>query len=201
MRSDVVRSGTDAADHAGAEHGRAFLDGDDLRIQSGAAGGGHAAAHVPDADDGGGNDYAGAGADYRRGRGGIAGDCDGAAAGSGGIGVRHAAGGRRSRCRAWAGGSWSWRLRRKTRRTRAATRRRRTKSFYQKQRELLGNVIAESDVVITTAVIPGKKSPVLVTKEMVAADGAGVGDRRPGGGARRELRADAAEMKSSWNTT
>jgi NAD(P) transhydrogenase subunit alpha len=40
-------------------------------------------------------------------------------------------------------------------------------SFYQKQRELLGNVIAESDVVITAAVIPGKKSPVLVTKEMV----------------------------------
>ena len=41
-------------------------------------------------------------------------------------------------------------------------------SFYAKQRELLGNVIAESDVVITAAVIPGKKSPVLVTKDMVA---------------------------------
>ncbi len=41
-------------------------------------------------------------------------------------------------------------------------------SFYQKQRELLGQVVAESDVVITTAVVPGKKSPVLVTKEMVA---------------------------------
>jgi len=40
-------------------------------------------------------------------------------------------------------------------------------SFYQKQRELLGNTIAQSDVVITAAVIPGKKSPVLVTKEMV----------------------------------
>jgi NAD(P) transhydrogenase subunit alpha len=39
--------------------------------------------------------------------------------------------------------------------------------FYQRQRELLGNVIAESDVVITAAVIPGKKSPVLVTEEMV----------------------------------
>ena len=42
-------------------------------------------------------------------------------------------------------------------------------SFYQKQRELLGRVVAESDVVITTAVVPGKRSPVLVTKEMVAA--------------------------------
>lgn len=41
-------------------------------------------------------------------------------------------------------------------------------TFYQRQRELLGRVVAESDVVITTAVIPGKKSPVLVTKEMVA---------------------------------
>jgi len=40
-------------------------------------------------------------------------------------------------------------------------------SFYAKQRELLGNTIAESDVVITAAVIPGKRSPVLVTKEMV----------------------------------
>ncbi len=40
-------------------------------------------------------------------------------------------------------------------------------SFYQKQRELLGKVVAESDVVITTAVIPGKKAPVLVTEEMV----------------------------------
>jgi NAD(P) transhydrogenase subunit alpha len=41
-------------------------------------------------------------------------------------------------------------------------------SFYQRQRELLGKVIAESDVVITTAVVPGKKAPILVTKEMVA---------------------------------
>jgi len=40
--------------------------------------------------------------------------------------------------------------------------------FYRKQRELLGKVIAEHDVVITAAVVPGKKSPVLVTKEMVA---------------------------------
>jgi NAD(P) transhydrogenase subunit alpha len=41
-------------------------------------------------------------------------------------------------------------------------------AFYQRQRELLGKVVAESDVVITTAVVPGKKAPVLVTKEMVA---------------------------------
>jgi proton-translocating NAD(P)+ transhydrogenase subunit alpha len=40
-------------------------------------------------------------------------------------------------------------------------------AFYQKQRELLGRVIGESDVVITTAVIPGKRPPVLITREMV----------------------------------
>jgi proton-translocating NAD(P)+ transhydrogenase subunit alpha len=41
-------------------------------------------------------------------------------------------------------------------------------SFYRRQRELLGKVVAENDVVITTAVVPGKKSPILVTREMVA---------------------------------
>ncbi|HKW31833.1 MAG TPA: Re/Si-specific NAD(P)(+) transhydrogenase subunit alpha [Candidatus Acidoferrum sp.] len=41
-------------------------------------------------------------------------------------------------------------------------------TFYQRQRELLGKAVADSDVVITAAVIPGKKPPTLVTKEMVA---------------------------------
>ena len=41
-------------------------------------------------------------------------------------------------------------------------------AFYAKQRELLGQVIAASEVVIAAAVVPGKKSPILVTKEMVA---------------------------------
>jgi len=40
-------------------------------------------------------------------------------------------------------------------------------SFYNRQRELLGRVVQESDVVITAAVIPGKKSPILVTEDMV----------------------------------
>jgi len=39
--------------------------------------------------------------------------------------------------------------------------------FYRRQRELLSRVVAESDVVITAAVIPGKKAPVLVTRDMV----------------------------------
>ncbi len=40
--------------------------------------------------------------------------------------------------------------------------------FYRKQREMMTQVVAENDVVITTAAVPGKKSPVLVTAEMVA---------------------------------
>lgn len=40
-------------------------------------------------------------------------------------------------------------------------------SFYQQQRELMGRYVAESDVVITTAAIPGKPSPRLITAEAV----------------------------------
>ncbi len=39
--------------------------------------------------------------------------------------------------------------------------------FYKKQREMMLSVVGESDVVITTAAIPGKKAPILVTEEMV----------------------------------
>jgi NAD(P) transhydrogenase subunit alpha len=39
--------------------------------------------------------------------------------------------------------------------------------FYRRQRELMGDVIANQDVVVTTAAVPGQKAPVLVTKEMV----------------------------------
>jgi NAD(P) transhydrogenase subunit alpha len=39
--------------------------------------------------------------------------------------------------------------------------------FYRKQREMMSTAIAESDVVITTAAVPGKKAPILVTAEMV----------------------------------
>ncbi len=39
--------------------------------------------------------------------------------------------------------------------------------FYKKQRELMLRVVSGSDVVITTALIPGKRAPILVTREMV----------------------------------
>jgi NAD(P) transhydrogenase subunit alpha len=42
-------------------------------------------------------------------------------------------------------------------------------SFYRRQRDLLGRVVSASDVVITTALIPGQAAPVLVTADMVAA--------------------------------
>ncbi len=42
-------------------------------------------------------------------------------------------------------------------------------TFYARQRELLARVVAESDVVVTTAVVPGQRAPVLVTADMVAA--------------------------------
>ena len=42
-------------------------------------------------------------------------------------------------------------------------------AFYRRQRELLAQTVAQSDVVITTAAVPGKRAPVLVTAEMVAA--------------------------------
>lgn len=41
--------------------------------------------------------------------------------------------------------------------------------FYRRQRELMGRVVGESEVVICTAAVPGKRAPVLVTKEMVRA--------------------------------
>ncbi len=39
--------------------------------------------------------------------------------------------------------------------------------FYRRQGELLGSVVAQSDVVITTAAIPGKRSPLLLTADAI----------------------------------
>jgi NAD(P) transhydrogenase subunit alpha len=40
--------------------------------------------------------------------------------------------------------------------------------FYRRQRELLTEVVRQNDVVITTAAVPGKAAPVLITRDMVA---------------------------------
>ena len=42
-------------------------------------------------------------------------------------------------------------------------------SFYRRQREMMLTVLAASNAVITTALIPGRQAPILVTKEMVNA--------------------------------
>ena len=39
--------------------------------------------------------------------------------------------------------------------------------FYRRQRELLAEVLARQEVVITTAAVPGKKAPILLTRDMV----------------------------------
>jgi NAD(P) transhydrogenase subunit alpha len=42
-----------------------------------------------------------------------------------------------------------------------------SEEFLKKQKELIFKHITEADIVITTALVPGKKAPVLVTEEMV----------------------------------
>ncbi len=39
--------------------------------------------------------------------------------------------------------------------------------FYRRQREEMAKTVAQNDVVITTAAVPGKKAPILITEEMV----------------------------------
>jgi len=41
-------------------------------------------------------------------------------------------------------------------------------AFYQRQRKMMAEVIAASDVVITTALIPGRDAPLLATSEMIS---------------------------------
>ncbi|TMG59219.1 MAG: Re/Si-specific NAD(P)(+) transhydrogenase subunit alpha [Chloroflexi bacterium] len=42
-----------------------------------------------------------------------------------------------------------------------------SEEFLRKQRELIGEHVAKSDVVITTAAVPGRRAPLLVTGDMV----------------------------------
>ncbi len=42
-------------------------------------------------------------------------------------------------------------------------------AFYRKQRETMARVVAGCDVVIATAAVPGKRAPVLITADMLAA--------------------------------
>jgi NAD(P) transhydrogenase subunit alpha len=42
-----------------------------------------------------------------------------------------------------------------------------SEEFYEKQRQMMTKVVAAADVVIPTALVPGKRAPVLITEEMV----------------------------------
>ncbi len=42
-------------------------------------------------------------------------------------------------------------------------------AFYRRQAELMTDILREQDVVITTAAVPGRKAPILITAEMVSA--------------------------------
>jgi len=48
-----------------------------------------------------------------------------------------------------------------------------SEEFYRQQREVMARSVAAADVVISTALVPGQRAPVLITKEMVE-------DMRPG---------------------
>jgi len=60
--------------------------------------------------------------------------------------------------------------------------------FYRRQRELLGKAVQESDVVITAAVIPGKKIAYPGDRRHGEGNGARIGDPRSGLGTGRQLR-------------
>src|SRR5439155_14088454 len=64
-----------------------------------------------------------------------------------------------------------------------------SEEFLRRQRELMARVVAASDVVITTAQVPGKKAPVRVTGDMVKgmAPGSVIVDMAAGQGANVEL--------------
>ncbi len=64
-------------------------------------------------------------------------------------------------------------------------------TFYARQRELLTKVVGESDVVITAAVVPGKKVAFADHRRHGEGHGAGLGHRRSCGRARRKLRTHA----------
>ena len=65
-----------------------------------------------------------------------------------------------------------------------------TEEEQQAQRDALAAQIAKSDVVITTALVPGRPAPKLVTADAVERDEAGQRDRRPRRRGGRQLRAE-----------
>ena len=74
------------------------------------------------------------------------------------------------------------------RRRRAAMPREMSAEYQKAQAELVSAHIAKQDIVITTALIPGKPAPRLISDAQLATHAAGQRDRRPRGGSRRQCR-------------
>ncbi len=77
-----------------------------------------------------------------------------------------------------------------------------SEEFLAKQRELIGEAVAKADAVVTTAAVPGRRAPLLVTKDMVQRMRAGsvVVDLAADGGGNCELTV-AGEQKTYGDVT
>ncbi len=75
-----------------------------------------------------------------------------------------------------------------------------SKEYQAKQAALVAEHVKKQDIVITTALIPGRPAPRLISKEMVRVHAAGLGDRRSCGRARRQCRAGQARRGRSRPT-
>ena len=64
--------------------------------------------------------------------------------------------------------------------------------FARRQREMIAQTLRRTDIVICTALIPGRRAPVLLTADMVAGHDAGFGHRRSRGRGRRQCRGQPA---------
>ena len=67
-------------------------------------------------------------------------------------------------------------------------------------RDALAENAAKQDVIVTTAAIPGRPAPLLITAEAVRGMAARLGDRRPRRRDRRQLRADRGRARR-WSRT
>ena len=71
-----------------------------------------------------------------------------------------------------------------------------SKEYQAKQAALVKEHIAKQDIVITTALIPGRPAPKLVSARDGRLDGRRLGDRRPCGRARRQCRGCGSRARS-----
>ena len=168
--------------------GRPVLPGESCRLSGGDRRGGGVRPRLPDDDDGGRHGAGGARLRHGRRCRRPAGDRDGQAArrrrhrdgrapgrqGAGGVARRASSSPSRTRSsrQAETAGGYAKEM---------------STEYQAKQAELVAAHIAKQDIVITTALIPGRPAPRLVTEAMVEVDEAGLDPGRSRGRARRQL--------------